>query len=85
MWNFEILRPKCRTEAGMKFSPPCRILFIVYGRVGRKIQYKSYLWRRYIDDIFIFRERGVDKLKMFIDDLNKTHPTILRLNCITQL
>ena len=39
-------------------------------------EYKSYLWRRYIDDIFFLWEHGENKLKSFIDKINKVHPTI---------
>ena len=42
----------------------------------KESQYKSYLWRRYIDDIFFLWEHGENKLKSFIDKINKVHPTI---------
>ena len=42
----------------------------------REVELKLYLWWRYIDDIFFIWEHGEEKLKEFIDVLNKKHPTI---------
>ena len=42
----------------------------------RKAKFKPYLWWRYIDDIFFLWEHGEEKLKSFIDNINKMHPTI---------
>ena len=42
----------------------------------RKAEFKPYLWWRYIDDIFFLWEHGEEKLKSFIDNINKMHPTI---------
>ena len=42
----------------------------------RKAEFKPYLWWRYIDDIFFLWELGEEKLKSFIDNINKMHPTI---------
>ena len=42
----------------------------------RKAEFKPYLWWRYIDDIFFLWEHGEEKLKSFIDNVNKIHPTI---------
>ena len=41
-----------------------------------KAEFKSYLWLRYIDDIFFLWEHGEENLKTFIDNINKMHPTI---------
>ena len=41
----------------------------------RKAEFKSYLWWRYIDDIFLLLEHGEEKLKSFRDNINKMHPT----------
>ena len=40
-----------------------------------KAEFKPYLWWRYIDDIFFLWEPGEEKLKAFIDNINKMHPT----------
>ena len=37
---------------------------------------KPYLWQRYIDDIFFLWENGEEKLKLFINNINKMHPII---------
>ena len=42
----------------------------------KESEYKPYLWWRYIDDIFFLWEHGENKLKSFIDKINKAHPTI---------
>ena len=42
----------------------------------REVELKPYPWWRYIDDIFFIWEHGEEKLKEFIDVLNKKHPTI---------
>ena len=42
----------------------------------KESEYKPYLWWSYIDDIFLLWENGENKLKSFIDKINKAHPTI---------
>ena len=42
----------------------------------RKTEFKPYLWWRNIDDIFFLWEHGEEKLKPFLDNINKMHPTI---------
>ena len=44
--------------------------------IPRKAEFKPYLWWRYIDDIFFLWEHGEEKLKSFIDNINKMHPII---------
>ena len=41
-----------------------------------KAKFKPSLWWRYIDDIIFLWEHGEEKLKTFIDNINKKHPTI---------
>ena len=41
-----------------------------------KAEFKPSLWWRYIDDIIFLWEHGEEKLKTFIDNINKMHPTI---------
>ena len=40
-----------------------------------KTEFKLYLWWRYVDDIFFLWEHEEEKLKSFIDNINKIHPT----------
>ena len=42
----------------------------------RKAEFKPYLWWSYIDYIFFLWEHGEEKLKSFIDNISKMHPTI---------
>ena len=42
----------------------------------KEADFKPYLWWRYIDDIFVLWEHGEEKLKSFVNDINKNHPTI---------
>ena len=42
----------------------------------RKAEFKPYLWWRCIDNIFFVWEHGEEKLKSFIDKINKMHSTI---------
>ena len=42
----------------------------------REVDLKPFLWWRYIGDIFFIWEHAEEKLKEFIDVLNKKHPTI---------
>ena len=66
------------TAIGTKFDPPYSILFIaeLEEEILRKVELKAYLWWRYIDDIFFIWKHGEEKLKTFIDVLNKKHPAI---------
>ena len=45
-------------------------------QIIKESEYKSYLSWRYIGDIFFLWEHGENKLKSFIDKINKVHPTI---------
>ena len=72
------LKQKRGTAIGTKFATPYSILFIaeLEDEIIKESEYKSYLWWRYIDDIFFLWEHGKDKLKSFTDKINKAHPTI---------
>ena len=63
---------------GTKFAPLYSILFMaeLEEEILREVELKPYLWWRYIDDIFFIWEHEEEKLKEFIDVLNKKHPTI---------
>ena len=41
-----------------------------------KAEFKSYLCWRYIDDILFLWEHEEEKLKTFVDNINKRHPAI---------
>ena len=66
------------TAIGTKFAPLYSILFMaeLEEEILREVELKPYLWWRFIEDIFFIWEHGEEKLKEFIDVLNKKHPTI---------
>ena len=72
-----ILKQKRGTAIRTKFAPPYSILFMteLEEEILRKPKFKPYLWWRYIDEIFFLWEHGEEKLKSFIDKINKMHPT----------
>ena len=72
------LKKKRGTAIGTKFAPPYSILFMteLEEKIIKESEYKPYLWWRYTDDIFFIWEHGENKLKSFLDKINKVHPTI---------
>ena len=63
---------------GSNFAPPYSILFMekLDEELLKESVCKTYLWCRYIVDKFFLWEHGKNKLKSFIDKINKVHPTI---------
>ena len=45
-------------------------------KIIKESEDEVYLWWRYVDDIFFLWGHGENKLKSFIDKINKVHPTI---------
>ena len=72
------LKQKRQTAIGTKFAPPYSILFVaeMEEEIIKESEYKPYLRWRYIDDIYSLWENGENKLKSFIDKINKVHPNI---------
>ena len=72
------LKQKRGTAIETKFVPPYSIMFMAEVEEGilRKAEFKPYPCWRYIDDIFFLGEHGEAKLKSFIDNINKMHPSI---------
>ena len=70
------LKQKWGTAIGTKFAPPHSILFMAESEedIIKEFEYKPYLWWRYINDVFSLWEHGENKLKSFIDKINKVHP-----------
>ena len=71
------LKQKRGAAIRTKFAVFC-ILFMaeLEEDILQKAEFKLYLWWRDIDDIFFLWEHGEEKLKFFIDNINKMHPTI---------
>ena len=40
------------------------------------IDLKSYIWLRYLDDIFVIWECGEKSLKVFLEKINGIQPTV---------
>ena len=59
-------------------ASPYSILFMaeLEEEIPGKAEFKPYLWWKYIYDIFFLWEHGEEKLKTFIGNINKMHPTI---------
>ena len=72
------LNQKRGSAIGTKFVPPYGILFMaeLEEEILRKAEFKPYLWWRCIEDISFLWEHGEEKLKSFLDNINKMHPTI---------
>ena len=67
------------TAVGSKFAPPYSILFMggLDEEILKESECKPYLWCRCTVDKCFLRKHGTDKLKSFIDKINKVHPTII--------
>ena len=66
-------KQKWETAIGTKLAPPYSILFMaeLEEKIPRKAEFKPYLWWKYTDDIFFLWEHGEEKLKSFVDNINK--------------
>ena len=71
-------KQKQGTAIETKFAPPYSVLFMadLEKRLLSDIDLKPYIWWRYIDDIFLIWEHGEESLKLFLEKINKIHPTI---------
>ena len=71
-------KQKRGTAIGAKFAPPYSILFMadLEKRSLSDMDLKPCIWWRYIDDIYLIWEHGEESLKLFLEGINKIHPTI---------
>ena len=74
-FGIKIIKQKRGTAIVTKFAPLYIILFMaeLEEEIIKESEYKPHLRWRYIDDIIFLWE---NKLKFFIDKINKVHPTI---------
>ena len=72
------LKQKRGTAIGTKLASPYSVLFMaeLEVKIIKESEYKPYLWRRYIGDIFFLWKHGENKLKSILDKINEVHPTI---------
>ena len=63
---------------GIKMAPPYAIIFMgdLEERILQNCSFKPLVWWRYIDDIFLLWQHGEERLKEFLDILNRYHPSI---------
>jgi len=63
---------------GCKIAPAFANIFMAELEKDMLSQYtwNIYLWKRYIDDIFFIWQKGMNKLKTFMNHCNAFHPTI---------
>ena len=66
------------TAIGTKMTPPYIIIFVddLEERFFSDCDISPLVWRRYIEDIFMFWQHGEKELKKFLEILNSYNPTI---------
>ena len=77
-FNGIVKRQISGTAIGTKFAPRYACIFVDKLETDflNTQEYLPLVWYRYIDDIFFIWTHGEEKLKFFLDDLNKYHPNI---------
>ena len=77
-FNGKVKQQLCGTAIGTKFAPPYDYIFMdqVETEFLESQVYKPLVWFRYIDDVFFIWTHGQEKLRLFLEDLNKCHPNI---------
>ena len=60
------------TTIGTKFAPPYACIFMdeMETSLLKTQQLQSFIWLRYIDDIFFIKTHGEEQLNLFLRDLN---------------
>ena len=76
MFNNQIKEQISGTVIGITCAPAYDFIFMdkVETEFLETQRDKSFWWVRYIDDIFFIWTHGQEKLKVFLEDLNKFHP-----------
>ena len=76
--NLSFLKQLRRTAIGTQMAPPYAIIFMrdLEERILLSCTFKPLVWWRYIDYIFLLWQPGEEKLKQFLDILNRYHPSI---------
>ena len=76
--NLSFFKQLRGTTIGTKMAPPYAIIFMgdLEERILLNCSFKPLVWWRYIDNIFLLWQHGEEKLKEFLDILNRYHPSI---------
>ena len=76
--NLSFFKQLRGTAIGTKMAPPYAIIFMgdLEERILQNCSFKPLVWWRYIDDIFLLWQHGEEKLKEFLDILNRYYPSI---------
>ena len=74
-FNGEVKRQNSGTSVGTEFATPYACIFVdeVETEFLKSQELKSFLWLRYIDNIFFIWTHGGEKLTQFINELNICH------------
>ena len=77
-FNSHTYKQKQGTAIGTKMAPSYAILFMdkLEKELLENSDLKPWMWWRYIDDIFMIWEHGEEELKIFLEKLNTSHPSI---------
>ena len=77
-FNDEFYLQTSGTAMGTRVAPTYANIFMSYFEEKHVYTYpeRPLLWVRFIDDIFLIWEHGMDKLNQFINHLNSVHNTI---------
>ena len=77
-FNNQIKQQISGTAIGAKCAPTYARIFMdkMEGEFLKTQRDKPFWWVRYIDDIFFIWTHGQEKLKVFLEDLNKFHPNL---------
>ena len=77
-FNVEVKRQKSGTAVGTKFAPPFACIFMdeVETEFLKSQERKSFLWLRFIDNIFFIWTHGEEKLTQFLNEINSFYSNL---------
>ena len=76
--NDQLFEQKQGTTMGTRMAPNYVIIFMHYLETNFLTSYPKQpkIWLRFIDNVFMILKYGEQQLRMFLEVLNKYHPTI---------
>ena len=71
-FNEKVCQQISGTAIGTKFAPPYACIFMdeMETSLLKTQQLQSFIWLRYMDDIFFIKTHGEEQLNLFLRDLN---------------